>query len=557
MSAIQDRYTLWRASAIGRAMNPDNYAGYQCKDVIDDYAQFLWAGKSWRETVKPNDAAFVFDGAPDEYWDKIENDPYNYNQLPQQGDVIIWNGWASNPAGHIAVVDTADVNGVTVVEQDGFAQTPAKLKYWGWNVLQCRGWLRPKLGKPTVSTGATRVVTNVDGVNGRVEPNTSQDPVQSYGSGDVLTFSHAVRGGDPYGNGNNIWFVGAFNKRFFWSGAFDNPNPDGLTVYDWMPPTTPLPEPQPTPTPVPADPVRPLIIDISNHQRTMPLSVIDGVDGVIIKAGHTGPSHGGLDGRVDPMYKTFVDYARSKDKAVGHYWYFYPSEGAAVEASRFVAAMKSVGIKNGEPIFLDAEEPDVTVENIREFMVAVTRAINKPCRLYTNEATAARLGLTVVDWYAHYSLTAGTYNRASIIHQYTSTGRLAGYNGNLDMNVAQSLDRFRALGNILPVVSEPQPGTPPTTETPPQTDADVPSASDTPKVEGMKALGRNGVLAALSALIAALSNWALSQLADIQLPADVTLGLGGTVYAAFVFLDRYIHQKGKEVGEKFRGIVGF
>lgn len=74
------------------------------------------------------------------------------------------------------------------------------------------------------------------------------------------------------------------------------------------------------------------------------------------------------------------------------------------------------------------------------------------------------------------------------------------------------------------------------------------------KVEAMKTLGRNGILGALSAVIAAGANWLLNAIAGIDLPNDLIVSIGGLAYAALLALDKYIHEN---VNIRFRGLIGF
>jgi hypothetical protein len=140
----------WLNTAIGRSFNPDKTYGLQCKDVIDDYAMALWPGKSWVETVNPNNAKDVFDAAPDAYWVKTRNNPNDANQFPKRGDVVVWNGNMGGGFGHIAVVLEANANSLTVVEQDGFKNIAAyKKTYKDYsNVI---GWMTPKISSPVIN----------------------------------------------------------------------------------------------------------------------------------------------------------------------------------------------------------------------------------------------------------------------------------------------------------------------------------------------------------------------------------------------------------------------
>ena len=97
----------------------------------------------------------------------------------------------------------------------------------------------------TTLLGYQRQVSNTDGINGRSAPNTSASIVKEYGHGEVLDFKGFVKGQDPYGAGNNIWFVGRYSDTYWYSGAFTDRGTHDLANL------TPAPTPPPAPTPTP------------------------------------------------------------------------------------------------------------------------------------------------------------------------------------------------------------------------------------------------------------------------------------------------------------------
>lgn len=106
-----------------------------------------------------------------------------------------------------------------------------------------------------------RQVINSSGVNGRSAPNTDASVIKGYEKGDILDFKGYVVGQDPYGNGNTIWFVGAYSDTYWYSGAFSDSSTNGLTNLTPAIPTEPA---TPTPSdPVPAQPSP--VDDLSYH----------------------------------------------------------------------------------------------------------------------------------------------------------------------------------------------------------------------------------------------------------------------------------------------------
>lgn len=166
----------WLATAPGTGFNPDQAYGYQCVDLADSYAQTEF-GVSWSKTLGGvNGAKQLMHTASTAHFEKIWNDANRPDLIPRPGDIIIWGGSAINEWGHVAVVKTATRDGVTVIQQDGFApplvwvQNPsgqgggyysskpahlATLGYYGQGTGMVSGWLRPKWSK-VVYTGADR-----------------------------------------------------------------------------------------------------------------------------------------------------------------------------------------------------------------------------------------------------------------------------------------------------------------------------------------------------------------------------------------------------------------
>lgn len=82
-----------------------------------------------------------------------------------------------------------------------------------------------------------RVLENREGVNQREAPNTDSRVIKEWPYDEVpFDFKGYVKGQDPYGNGNNIWYVGAYSGGYFYSGAFTDKSTNGLKD---LTPTTP------------------------------------------------------------------------------------------------------------------------------------------------------------------------------------------------------------------------------------------------------------------------------------------------------------------------------
>lgn len=148
MSATKATQDSWLAHAVGRAMNPDNAYGLQCKDVPDDYIDTFYGKGAWIRILKPGNAKDVYKNADPRYFAKIPNNPHDPHQIPPRGSIVVFSGTRAVPEGHTAVVDSSDQTGMTVIQQDGYVQYPAKrvrLPYVLPNGASLIGWLIPKL----------------------------------------------------------------------------------------------------------------------------------------------------------------------------------------------------------------------------------------------------------------------------------------------------------------------------------------------------------------------------------------------------------------------------
>lgn len=196
-------------------------------------------------------------------------------------------------------------------------------------------------------------------------------------------------------------------------------------------------------------------IDISSNQKAINIAKVK-ADFVIIKA--TGGTN-----YVNPYCNNHYAQTKKAGKLIGlyHYAHEYSSNHTAIhEANYFIKNIKNyVGTAM---LVLDYEEPlnhhsftqkDVTW--IYNFIKQVKKLTGVICVLYVSKSVVQKLDFKrVVNanvglWYAQYANYSpmgyvskpwtdnkGTGSwKASAMFQYTSTGQLAGYNGNLDLNI--------------------------------------------------------------------------------------------------------------------------
>ena len=186
-------------------------------------------------------------------------------------------------------------------------------------------------------------------------------------------------------------------------------------------------------------------IDISHWQKGIDLGAID-VDFVIIKA-----TEG--NGYTDVMCDTFYQKAKSLGKKLGVYHFARPDLGNSPEAEADWFVKETLGYHKEAMLVLDWESGDLT--NVAWAKAWLDRVYSKtgvkPVIYMSASVMHGADWSSVVNadyglWVANYGTNDGTaqesvFDRYPLkywsfyaLWQYTSKGRLNGYNGNLDLN---------------------------------------------------------------------------------------------------------------------------
>lgn len=314
--------------------------------------------------------------------------------------------------------------------------------------------------------------------NARDEANTNSAIFQELEKGDVIAMKGYVTNGQSVA-GDTVWYVTARSGKYMSRQLFEDKD-----LHD-LPDLTSQSAPQPKPE-EPQEDYSKIILDVSNHQDDAIVNHFDKFAGIIVKAGHVGQSFGGDANKIDPKLVKFAKAAG--DKLLGIYWlpYFSTEEEAKTEAERFIEAQKLV---NAPLLFVDLE-PDFegTLEQLKLFKNLVLQKTGKQVFTYAGEAIIQKLGLDRVDWYPNYG-TKDNYAHGSLIHQYTDTLTISGYDRKLDANVSnKSIDELRSMGKVTtPTPPEepeaPKPSEPDTKPSEPEKPQEVPN--DKPKEEKM------------------------------------------------------------------------
>ncbi|WP_103110498.1 GH25 family lysozyme [Brevibacillus reuszeri] len=188
------------------------------------------------------------------------------------------------------------------------------------------------------------------------------------------------------------------------------------------------------------------MIDVSHHQKTIDWKkvVADGVRGVFIKATE------GV-GYTDPLFRTNVQGALAAGVKVGFYHYCRPETGntAEKEAESFLAAV--AGLQATLPHVLDAEGDAAKIGATKltdwchSWLETVEKRSGHSVMVYTGASFAKTyLGAKLAKWplwVAHYGVNQPMENpiwQRWSVFQYTSSGKVSGIAGNVDMNEMDS-----------------------------------------------------------------------------------------------------------------------
>lgn len=148
-------FQAWKNSVLGQVLDTDKVAADkgQCSQVPISWAETVFPGIS-RADLLPSAGSGGVDqwaGKSTKYFTWIENNHADVNQLPLQGDILVFGatpakGFTSafkNPDGHTGVCDTASSTGYTLVQQNApnYGESVNDSSY-PWKLNPCLGWFR-------------------------------------------------------------------------------------------------------------------------------------------------------------------------------------------------------------------------------------------------------------------------------------------------------------------------------------------------------------------------------------------------------------------------------
>lgn len=183
-------------------------------------------------------------------------------------------------------------------------------------------------------------------------------------------------------------------------------------------------------------------IDVSQYQQNIDFKKVkaSGVDFVIIRAGFGRYAH-----QKDPYFESHYKAAKAAGLKVGVYWYSY----AMSEADAKEEAETCLSIIKGKqfeyPIYFDLEERSQFAKGrafcnslVKTFCNALEHAgywaglyiSRSPLQQYISASVAKRYALWVAEYGSRCNFS-GTYG----MWQYTSSGKVSGISGNVDMDI--------------------------------------------------------------------------------------------------------------------------
>lgn len=215
-------------------------------------------------------------------------------------------------------------------------------------------------------------------------------------------------------------------------------------------------------------------IDVSDHNGDIDFKKVkaDGIDFVFVRVGYTGYTRKKFSLNYDGHYKANIENALANGLKVGVYWYSQATTAkeAVAEADKLVSAIKDMNITL--PVVMDYEFADVSTGRLdyawknkeitkKDMTKIATAFLDKiaeygydPCiyanrNFFVNHVDGAQLSEYYKIWLAEYN--TGTPCKHSFDYwQYSSSGKVKGIDGRVDMNFFYMPADTEIEGNVLP-----------------------------------------------------------------------------------------------------------
>ena len=226
-------------------------------------------------------------------------------------------------------------------------------------------------------------------------------------------------------------------------------------------------------------------IDVSQWQGDINWGAVN-ADFAILRAGY-----GRVKSQIDAKFEQNYRNAKAVGMPLGAYWYSYAmsADEAREEARVFLEIIK--GKQFEYPVYFDVEEAKTLAlgrDRVSDIIIAFLEEMEKagyfaglymsasPLTTHTTEFVKKRFAI----WVAHYGVSKPSYNGQYGMWQYSSTGRVDGINGNVDMNECYvdypkqiKADGKNGFEKPKPIEPTPEPIPEPTPEEPKTIDIEV------------------------------------------------------------------------------------
>lgn len=188
------------------------------------------------------------------------------------------------------------------------------------------------------------------------------------------------------------------------------------------------------------------VIDVSSHQGSINWAAVKGIDGVLIRLGYRGYSHGTLE--MDKQFLTNVRGCINNGIPFGVYWFTTAISAAEGIAEADFVLRNISGYTLNFPIFIDSEYSNTAQNGRSDGLNRTTRtaAVKAFCERIEQEGYEAgvyaseswfkqQLDVSQLPyriWCAKYSANKPTYPSEIDAWQYTSSGSVPGISGSVD-----------------------------------------------------------------------------------------------------------------------------
>ena len=184
------------------------------------------------------------------------------------------------------------------------------------------------------------------------------------------------------------------------------------------------------------------LIDLSHHNSVSDFLAVKnaGIYGVILRAGY-----GREASQKDRKFDEFYTAAKAVGLHIGAYWYSYADSVADAQKEAAACLACIAGKQFDFPVYYDLEESstaalgkDTCTQIAQTFCAAMEQAgywagVYANTNWFTNYLNFDPLAAKYTIWLADYREAYNTTLKRDM-HQYTSTGSVAGVNGNVDCN---------------------------------------------------------------------------------------------------------------------------